>query len=115
MAGEPGPVAAGPFNPGTLNGAETLRPTDERLVALNSRGQGELSQASAQLVQSHRYVDVQVRIHPQDQLDRFCRVVAAAAAAAAAAAGRSRHVRYPFSVSRLLLFTRRGGERTILL
>ena len=76
MAGEPNPVAAGSFNPGTLNGAEILSPTGKLLVALASRRHGELSQTSAQLVQNHRYVYVEVRIHTQDHLGRFCRAVA---------------------------------------
>src|SRR3712207_4503159 len=66
VASEPDSVAAGPLYTGTPHGAETLRPRDEALVTLRGRRHRQLSQASAQLVQSYSHVQVEVRVHAQN-------------------------------------------------
>jgi hypothetical protein len=71
VAGQTGPVAAGPFHPGAPYGAEPFRPTEEVAVAPESRGCLRLAQAPAQVVEYHRHVEVQVSVHPQHHLDHI--------------------------------------------
>jgi hypothetical protein len=63
---EPSPVAAGAFYTGALDGAEALCPAEESLLTLRARRHAGLAQASAQMVDSYRYMEVQVRVHAHD-------------------------------------------------
>jgi hypothetical protein len=78
VAGESGPVAAGPFHTSTPYGAEAFRPTEELPVALGGGGHLDLAQASAQRVEDHTNVEVQVRVHPQHHLRHVSRSTRAA-------------------------------------
>src|SRR5918994_823370 len=77
VTSDPSPVAAGSLYPGTPHSAEALSPTDQALVALRRRGHTQLAQASAKMVQGHRHVDIEVRVHAQDRLDLSVRPLSA--------------------------------------
>jgi hypothetical protein len=57
---------SGPLYSGTPHRAKALRPTKESLIASRCGRYLQLTQAPAQLVQSHRHVHVEVRVHTQD-------------------------------------------------
>ncbi len=61
-------VAAGPFKPCAPHTTEPLGPRDKRLVSLGGRSHGQLPETSAQLIQGHGYVEVEMRVHAQDHL-----------------------------------------------
>jgi hypothetical protein len=69
VASQPGALAAGAFDPGAPDSSEVFSPGKESLVAFGGRRHGQFAQAPAQVVEGHRHVEVEVRIHTQDHLD----------------------------------------------
>jgi hypothetical protein len=79
VAGQPGAVAAGAFDPGAPHGPEPLGPGDQVAVALRGCRCLRLAQALAQVVEDYRHVEIQVSVHAQHHL-RPCRVTRSARA-----------------------------------
>jgi hypothetical protein len=75
---EPGPVAAGSFHPRAPESSEALRPGEELLVAFLGRRHAKCVQVSAQVVESHSDMNVEVRVHTQHHLDHSARALAIA-------------------------------------
>ena len=64
VAGEPGPIAAGPFDTDELDGAEALEPAQQVPVA-RGRGREALhAKQGSSFVEGGRHVDVEVRVDP---------------------------------------------------
>jgi hypothetical protein len=69
-------VAARTFHTGTPHGTEALRPVEEFVVSLHSRGHIELSETSAQPIEGNRHMHLQVGVDPQDHFTRSSRALA---------------------------------------
>ena len=69
VTSESGPIAAGSLHPSAPNGSEALRPGEKILVAFLGGGHAKGVQASAQLIEGHRNMNIEVRVHPQHHLD----------------------------------------------
>jgi hypothetical protein len=64
VSGESRAIGPGPFDPDQLDGAEVAQPAQQQLVAALGGGEALDAEEGAPLVQSHSYMDVEVRIDP---------------------------------------------------
>ena len=64
MAGEPGPVAAGPFHTDELNGPETLEPVQQFPIASGGGRKALDAKLGSSFVEGGRHVGVEVCVDP---------------------------------------------------